>query len=95
MKTDMTILRFHAFKESISGTEMIGSMGPNFGQPILGTPPAITDVTLIRSEVDGKMYTREEYDEVYKKYIAGGGEPLSGYTTANLDRILSEIESNN
>jgi len=91
----MNILRYQAFTESISGTEMIGSMGPNYGHPVLGTPPSITDVTVLQSEVDGRMYTREEYDEVYRRYLAGGGEPLTGYTKANLDRILLEVGSDN
>jgi len=85
------ILSYRKFNESISGTEMIGSMGPNYGVPVLGTPIPSNDVTLMFSIVDDKMYTKEEYDELYKKYLSRGGEPLHGYSKANLDKVVMSL----
>ena len=85
------ILNYSEFSESISGTEMIGSMGPNYGEPALGMPIPSGDVTLLFCSVDDKMYTKEEYDELYKKYLSGGGEPLYGYSKANLDKVVMHL----
>lgn len=85
------IKKFGAFSESISGTEMIGSMGPNYGTPVLRPQLDNGDVSLMQCAVDGKMYTREEYDEAYTKYLAKGGRPLQGVSKANLDIIVGEL----
>jgi hypothetical protein len=85
-----TIMRFRTYLESISGTEMIGSMGPNYGTPVLRPGVDMGDVTLMHCSVDGKMYTKEEYDELYKQYIARGGKPLDGVNKSNLDLIVGD-----
>jgi hypothetical protein len=82
---------FRAYTESISGTEMIGSMGPNYGTPILRPTVDMGDVSLMQCSVDGKLYTREQYDDLYRQYIAKGGEPLDGVSKSNLDIIVSEL----
>lgn len=90
----MRILRFKEMSESISGTEMIGSMGPNYGEPI--SPNTITnqDVSLLYSDVDDAMYTEEDYNSLYTQYLAKGGKPLTGFNKNNLNKILFFLEEN-
>jgi hypothetical protein len=88
------VLRFGRFCEAISGTELIGSMGPNYGSPELGMPLDGNDVTMMHCSVDGELYTKDQYDELYKRYIAQGGEPLQGVSKANLDKIVHHLGEN-
>lgn len=93
--TNRIVLGFDAYCEAISGTELIGSMGPNYGKPELGMPLDSNDVTMMHCSVDGELYTKEQYDELYKRYLAGGGEPLHGVSKANLDKIVQILGDNN
>lgn len=87
----MKIKKFNKYIESISGTEMIGSMGPNYGENI--GPKTITsqDTDVAYSETLDKIFTKDEYDEIYQQYLAKGGKPLHGFTKDNLDIVLSVI----
>jgi hypothetical protein len=51
-------------------------------------------VTMMHCSVDGKLYTKDQYDELYKRYIAQGGEPLQGVSKANLDKIVHHLGEN-
>lgn len=84
----MKIQKFKSFTESISGTEMIGSMGPNYGQAI--GPKTITsgDTETVYSELKDKIFSKDEYDELYHKYLAKGGKPLHGFNKENLEAVL-------
>lgn len=82
------INNFKQFKESISGTEMIGSMGPNYGENI--GPKTITsaDTDVIYSEALDKLFSKDEYDDLYQQYLAKGGKPLHGFNKNNLDIVI-------
>lgn len=87
----MKIYKFKSFTEAISGTEMVGSIGPNYGQAI--GPKTITsgDTETIYSEIKNKIFTKDEYDELYHQYLAKGGTPLHGFSKENLDIVLQEL----
>jgi ribosomal protein S18 acetylase RimI-like enzyme len=74
--------------ESISGTEMIGSMGPNYGEEKLPIPTT-TDTEVLYSPITDTMYTRDEYLDLYNDYLKNGGKPLFGFNKENLDKIVS------
>lgn len=85
------ISNFTRFSESISGTEMIGPVGPVYGRPILRPGLDAGDVTMLQCDVDGKMYTKEDYDNLHRLYVAAGNEPLDGFSKANLDMMAAEL----
>ena len=87
----MRILKFKSFNEAISGTEMIGSMGPNYGQNIGPTTITSGDTQTIYSEIKDKIFSKDEYDELYHQYLAKGGKPLHGFSKENLELVLQEL----
>lgn len=83
------ILKFKQFFEEISGTELVGRhMGPGYPeQPV----DNLTNHEIIFSEVTSRLYTYEDYEELYNNYLKSGGSPLqNGFTKDNLEFILSE-----
>ena len=77
-------------KESISGTEMIGSPGPAYGETGLQNKTISSfDTNLIYSDIGGRIYTMDEYNQMYQDYLKAGGGPLYGYNRENLDTIIS------
>ena len=88
----MKIYNFIQFcNEEVGGVELIGHMGPNYGEEgnnkMIGPSP--TDV--IYSEISSKMYTQDEYQELYHNYLKNGGKPLHGFNQENLDYVLTNI----
>jgi len=84
------IYNFKQFcNEEVGGVELVGHMGPNYGEEgnnkMIGPSP--TDV--IQSDVDSKIYTQDEYQQAYNDYLKIGGTPLHGFTKQNLDTVLS------
>jgi hypothetical protein len=90
----MKIKSFKELKESISGTEMIGSMGPNYGQPVSPNTLTNQDVSMVMSDTDGEMYTQEDFNSLYTQYLAKGGEPLQGFNKQNLNKIIHFLNQN-
>ena len=88
----MKIKKFKKYTESISGTEMIGSMGPNYGENI--GPKTITsaDTDVVYSEMLDKIFSKDEYDNLYQEYLTKGGKPLHGFTKQNLDLVLNVLQ---
>jgi len=86
----MKIRTFKKFLESISGTELIGSLGPSIGSQKLSNTITNADTKVIASDLTGKIYTYDDYNDLYEDYLKKGGKPLkSGFTQENLDLILS------
>jgi hypothetical protein len=84
----MRIKNFKLFSEAISGTEMIGSMGPNYGEAIGPKTITSSDTDTVYSELKDKIFSRDEYEDLYHKYLAKGGKPLHGFNSDNLEEVL-------
>lgn len=90
----MKIKKFKSFQESISGTELVGHMGPNYGEWVSPNTISSADTEVIHSEITDKIYTKDDYDEVYQEYLKKGGTPLHGFNKQNLDNILHFLKIN-
>lgn len=71
-------------------TAPVGPMGPNYGTVKLRNSTISTDDTeVIYSEIDSKIYTYDDYQEIYQDYLKRGGKPLHGFNVENLTTILT------
>ena len=89
----MIIKNFYTFCESISGTELVGHVGPNYGDQKLPITLTSKDTALIYSEIDDKFYNQEDYQQLYNNYLKNGGSPLFGFNIDNINIILSSQNS--
>jgi len=84
------IKKYKQFLESISGTELIGSLGPGIGSQKLSNTITTNDTEVIASDITGEMYTYDDYNELYADYLKKGKKPLEGgFNKENLEIILS------
>jgi hypothetical protein len=87
----MKIRNFKSFLEAISGTELVGHMGPNYGEednsPMIKS--GIADV--VYSDLFGKAVTYDDYQNLYNDYLKKGGTPLQGFNLENLDKVLGVL----
>ena len=77
--------------EEISGTELVGPIGPAYGETSLQNK-TVSDrhTTLVFSEIDNKFYTIDDYEDLYQNYLKSGGKVLQGgFTKINIDTILT------
>jgi len=83
------IKKFKQFNEEISGTELVGPIGPGFGETRLQNKTINShDTNVIFSDIDSKFYTIDEYNELYNNYLKSGGQPLDGFSIENINIIL-------
>ena len=76
-------------KESVSGTELVGPVGPGYGETRLQNKTITSyDTDVIYSELGGRIYTIDEYNQMYQDYLKAGGSPLNGYNSENLEAII-------
>ena len=87
----MKIKSFKQFNEEVSGTELVGPMGPAYGETRLQNKTvSFNDTNVFLSTIDNKFYTIDEYNQLYNDYLKSGGKPLSdGFNRENLDTIVS------
>lgn len=89
------IKKFKDFiNEEISGTELVGPIGPAYGETRIQNKtisPHQTNVIL--SDINGKFYTEDEYNDLYQEYLKVGGEPLSGFSKENIEKMLFFLEN--
>lgn len=87
------IKNFTEFKESISGTELVGPIGPGYGET--GTQNktvSFHNTNIILSELNNKFYTIDEYNEIYNEYLSKSGSPLpTGFNRENLDLVITYL----
>ncbi len=90
LKKKMKIKKFTDFiSEEISGTELVGPVGPAFGETRLQNKTVdFHDTNVILSGIDNKFYTIDEYNDVYNQYLSKGGKPLDGFSRENLQIVL-------
>ena len=75
------IKKYIDFMKEASGTELIGPVGPAYGETGLQNKTiSQDDTTVIYSDLDGKFYTIDEYNDIYGEYLKKGGSPLQGFT---------------
>lgn len=86
----MRIKKFNDFILEISGTELVGPVGPAYGETRLQNK-TVSDrhTTVIYSDLDGVIYTIDMYQDLYQNYLKKGGNPLDGFSKENIDLILS------
>jgi hypothetical protein len=83
--------RIYDFKkfEAISGTELVGRhMGPNYPEQDTDKMPGIR---VLFSDSEGRMYTEDEYQDIYNTHLTKGGIPLHGFSIENLEIALNTI----
>ena len=87
----MIIKNFKIFCESISGTELIGHMGPNYGDQILPNTITKSDTSVIFSDIDANFYSSDQYDDLYNEYLKSGGNPINDpvFNKENLEEVLA------
>lgn len=87
----MKIKKFKQFNEEISGTELVGPIGPAYGETRLQNKTInFHNTNVILSEIDNRFYTIDEYNNAYGDYLKKGGTPLpDGFNRENLDTILT------
>lgn len=80
--------------EEISGTELVGPMGPAYGETRLQNKTVTSHHTsVIHSDINGRFYTEDEYNELYHQYLKSGGKPLSGFSKENIEEMLYFLEN--
>ncbi len=92
----MKIKKFGDFiSEEISGTELVGPIGPAYGETRLQNKTVdASDTTVVFSDLDNKFYSEDEYNELYNNYLKSSGTPLSGgYSKENIDKILDFLQN--
>jgi hypothetical protein len=77
--------------EEVSGTELVGPIGPAYGETRLQNKTvSFHDTNVILSEIDNGFYTIDEYNNMYSDYLKKGGKPLpDGFNRENLDLVIS------
>ena len=84
------IKTFKKYVESISGTIDTMPFGPGMPRQDLKNTISQSDTEIIYTEVTDEMYTKDQYDDMYNKYLEKGGKPLIGFNKKNLETILSQ-----
>lgn len=79
-------------KEEISGTELVGAMGPAYGETGLQNKTISAHQTNVVEGMDGKFYTEDEFNELYHEYLKFGGGPVTGFTKENIDFMLDFLQ---
>jgi hypothetical protein len=83
------IKRYIQFINEISGTELVGPVGPAYGETRLQNKTiSVNDTDVIYSEIGGRIYTMDEYNQLYQDYLKMGGSPLIDYNKENLEKVL-------
>lgn len=73
----------------VSGTELVGPVGPAYGQTSIQNKTLTKNNTkVIYSDIDNNFYTLDDYNNIYNDYLKNNGAPLNGFTKDNLDNIL-------
>lgn len=90
------IKKFNDFILEVSGTELVGLIGPAYGETkTLNKTISTFDTDVIYSEIGGRIYTIDEYNQMYQDYLKLGGSPLDGYNKENLEKVIVYLQDNN
>lgn len=88
------IKRFKEFiVNEVSGTELVGPVGPAYGETGLANKTIDGhDTNVLFCELDGNFYTIDEYNDIYNDYLKVGGEPLHGFSRRNIETIIQFMQ---
>ena len=88
----MMIKTFREFiNEEVSGTELVGPVGPAYGETRLQNKTVTShDTNVIYCDLDSKFYTIDDYNNIYQDYLKKGGKPLDGFSLENIIEILEQ-----
>lgn len=89
----MKIKNYKSFLESISGTELVGHMGPNYGEEDNSPMNKLGTTDVIRSDIFGITVLYDDYQDLYIDYLKKGGTPLQGFNLENLDKVLGVLNN--
>jgi hypothetical protein len=89
----MKIKNYKSFLEAISGTELVGHIGPNYGEEDNSPMKSVGLVDIVYSDIFGKAVTYDEYQGLYFNYLKNGGTPLQGFNLENLDKVLGVLNN--
>jgi hypothetical protein len=87
----MKIKNYIQYIKEISGTELVGHMGPNY--PDQDTSPMDVKDDVIFCPIDSKIYTYDDYQSVYQDYLKSNGTPLFGFNEENLIKVISHLNN--
>jgi hypothetical protein len=88
------IKKFKQFNEEISGTELVGPIGPAYGETGLQNKTVNShDTNVVFCDINNNFYTIDEYNNMYADYLKEGGSPLYGFNLENIHTIISFLES--
>jgi hypothetical protein len=89
----MKIKKFNDFiKEEVSGTELVGQIGPGYGDTRLQNKTINShDTNVIFCDIDSKFYTIDDYNNIYGEHLKNGGKPLDGFSLENIIEIVSKL----
>lgn len=88
------IKNFKQFNEEISGTELVGPVGPAYGETGLQNKTVTShDTNVVFCDINNNFYTIDEYNNMYGDYLKKGGTPLYGFNKENIHTIISFLES--
>jgi hypothetical protein len=80
---------FNSFNEAISGTELVGPIGPAYGYTGVKNKTITRNHTsVLFSEVDNKFYTQDEFYQKYNEYLKLGGQPIDGESYPRFNLII-------
>lgn len=82
-------MKIKRFTQFISETALIMT-APNYGYQSLYIPLRKDNTEVLYSNISSKFYTYQDYQDLYQKYLANGGEPLTdGFNIKNLETVIS------
>lgn len=87
----MRIKKYIQFINEVSGTELVGHMGPNYPDSV--TTPFKNDNSVIYCKIDSKLYTIDDYQNMYQDYLKNGGAPLDGFSEENLNTVILNLNN--
>ena len=66
---------YKKFTESVSGT-LAPVYGPGLPRPEYRNTISSGDTEVLFDDATDRIYSRDEYDNMYKDYLTNGGKPL-------------------
>ena len=87
----MKIKNYKSFLEAISGWELVGHMGPNYGEQENSPMKKAGMNDVLYSDAFDRMVTYDDYQNLYNDYLKKGGSPLQGFNLENLDKVFGVL----
>lgn len=89
------ILKYLEYISEVSGTELVGAIGPAYGETRIQNKTINKDhTTMTMSKLNNRIYTLDDYNELYNEYIKRIGYIKREFSSENIDFMLSNLEKN-